>query len=121
MTPYLPNTTLVAVILISGLSSATAIWLTEDRIERQRSAGDANPAGPLSPEDSRRYTHDVQLYYGETGLLMDKWKRWLEEMTHGKGLAETLAVGSLGAAAGLFWVARKHRNPARLAKGKIEY
>ena len=51
------------VILVSGLGSATSIWLTQDRIDRQQSAGDASITGPLSPEDSRRYAHDVELYY----------------------------------------------------------
>ena len=91
------------VILVSGLGSATSIWLTQDHIDRQQSAGDASITGPLSPEDSRRYAHDVELYYGETGLLVDKWKRELAEWTQGKPLARLIAVASLILATGLFY------------------
>ncbi len=63
-------------------------------------------AAPLEPDDSRRYTHDVELYYGKTGLLMDKCTRWLEGLMHGKSLARTIAVTSLIGATGCFLIAR---------------
>jgi hypothetical protein len=96
---------LALVILLSGLGSAASIWLAQDRVDQQTRAADTT--GPLSPEDSRRYTHDVQLYYGETGLLMDKWKRWLKETGRGKGFATALAVASLVVASGVFFVAHR--------------
>ncbi len=99
------------VILIAGLSSAACIWLAPDQLDGQRGAKDTT--GPLSPEDSRRYTHDVELYYGETGLLADKFRRWLEGLTHGKGLAETVGVGSLVLAAGCFCVSAAYRRAQR--------
>jgi hypothetical protein len=101
------------VILVSGLSTAASIWLAQDRIDRQRSAGGTDLTGALSPDDSRRYTHDVELYYGETGLLVDKWRRWLEEWTRGKPLSKLVAVASLASAMGLFYVAAHRRSPTR--------
>ena len=101
------------IILLSGLGGATSIWLAQDRIDRQMAAGGTDATGPLSPEDSRRYTHDVEMYYGETGMLMDKWERWWERMTHGKPLAETMAVVSLAAAGGLFYFAARTGHPRR--------
>jgi hypothetical protein len=98
-------------ILLAGLGSAAFIWLDQDRIDRQKSAQATNGAETLSPEDSRRYTHDVELYYGETGMLMEKWKRWVREMTQGKPLAEMIAVVSLLSAGGLFYLASR-RNRA---------
>lgn len=98
---------LAVTILVSGLGSAISIWLAQDRIDRQTRAEGTDIAGPLSPEDSRRYTHDVEMYYGKTGLLMDKWGRWWEEMTHGKGLAKSIAVASLVIAGGVFYWATK--------------
>ena len=97
------------VILLGGLGSATFIWCEQDQMERRMNAaplneGDsASTAQPLSPEDSRRYTHDVEMSYGQTGLLVDKWKRWWAEWTHGKPLAKTIAVASLIMASGLFY------------------
>ena len=97
------------VILVSGLGSATSIWLAQDRIDRQRNANEANSVEPLAPEDSRRYTHDVELYYGETGLLVDKWKRELKTWTQGKSLANLIAVASLIMASGVFYLAAGRR------------
>ena len=95
-------------ILLVGLSSAVVIWRAQDRIDRQNGDGGIADAGaaPLAPEDSRRYTHDVEQYYGETGLLADKWTRWLEGLAHGKSLAKTIAVLSLLTAGGCFFSAR---------------
>jgi hypothetical protein len=90
---------------------ATSIWLAQDQIDRQaRAAGTsdletAEGAGPLAPDDSRRYTHAVKVYYGETGLLLDKWKRGLEGLTQGKALAKTIAVSCLVVASGFFYIA----------------
>ena len=99
---------LAVTILVSGLGSAISIWLAQDRIDRQTRAEVTDIAGPLPPKDSRGYTHDVEMYYGKTGLLMDKWGRWWEEMTHGKPLAKTIAVASLVVAVGVFYWASKH-------------
>ena len=104
-------------ILLGGLGSATFIWCVQDQIERQALAAQTNGQGPgssaqpLAPEDSRRYTHDVEMYYGETGILMDKWSRWWNELTHGKPLAETIAFSSLIVASGLLY-ATSPRRPA---------
>ena len=102
---------LAVIVLVGGLGMATSIWLAEDEIDRQTRIQQTNDLeatealGPLSPEDSRRYTRDVKVYYGETGLLLDKWSRTSEELTHGKGLAKTIALASVLATVGLFWFA----------------
>jgi hypothetical protein len=95
-------------ILLAGLGSAVVIWQAQDRIDRQDGEGGATNTGaaPVAPEDSRRYTHDVEQYYGETGLLADKWTRWFEGLAHGKSLAMTIAVLSVVAASGCFFSAR---------------
>jgi hypothetical protein len=95
------------VIMASGLGSATSIWLTQARLDRQMAARGPDVRGPLTPEDSRRYTHDLQLYYGQTGLLTEKWKRWLGELTQGKPLAGVIAVASLLIGGGLFYMPRR--------------
>jgi hypothetical protein len=105
---------LAVIVLAVGLGSAASIWLAQDRIDRQTSAAGADVSGPLSPDDSRRYTHDVEVYYGETGLLMDKWERWLGAMTRGKPLATTIAVVSVGAALVLFRLTATQSRAAEL-------
>ena len=100
------------IILVAGFATTASIWLAQDRIDRQRGADGTEITGPLSPEDSRRYTHDVELYYGATGLLMDKWRRWWAEWTQGKPLAKVVAVASLIMAGGLFYAAANRSRPA---------
>src|ERR1035437_5934183 len=63
---------LAVIVLICGLGTASSIWLAQDRTNRKGSAGGTDITGPLFPQDSRRYTHNVELYYGEPGLLMDQ-------------------------------------------------
>jgi hypothetical protein len=99
------------IILVAGLSTAASIWLAQDRIDRLRTDGEADVNGPLSPEDSRRYTHEVEVYYGQTGLLMEKWRRWWEEWTQGKLLAEVIKVSSVILASGVFYMAGNRRCP----------
>ena len=104
------------VILLSGLVTATAIWLSQDRIDRQARAQrnqDSRVMEALSPEDSRRSTHDVEMYYGKSGLLLDKATRWLEELSHGKPLAWTIAVASLVIAGGCLFLARIYHSAPR--------
>lgn len=103
---------LAVIVLICGLGTASSIWLAQDRTNRKGSAGGTDITGPLFPQDSRRYTHNVELYYGETGLLMDKWKRWWNEMTQGKPLATIIAVASLVMAGGCFYLAANQSKPS---------
>jgi len=98
-------------LLVAGIVSAVLIWRAQDLVERQaRKQRPESQFTPLAPEDSRRYTHDLEQYYGETGLLTDKLTRWLDELTHGKPLAYTVAVLALFASGGCFLVARISRN-----------
>ena len=99
------------VILVIGLSSAVSIWVVQDRVDRQRNAGAPNATEPVSPDDSRRYTHDVEMYYGQSGLLAERWKRSLQELTHGKPLAYTIAGASLASAGALLYVAGRLCRP----------
>ena len=105
----LPSTLnwLGVLVLSAGLGSAVLIWRAQDRMDRENEAAQtADPAAPLSPLDSRRQVRDVELYYGKTGVLMEK----ADELFHGKPLAKSIAVVSVIAAAGLFLVAARLRD-----------
>jgi hypothetical protein len=98
-------------ILLVGFGSAISIWRAQDRIDRQdrkRRPVDI-AAAPLAPDDSGRYTRDVEIYSGKTGLLLDKWTRWLQGLAHGKPLAKAIAALSLVVASGFFLVAKISR------------
>jgi hypothetical protein len=93
-----------SVILVLGLSAAGWVWYDQDRIDRQNEAIQTDESGaPLAPLDSRKHVRDVQLYYGNLGVLMEK----AEGLLHGKPLAKTIAVASAMTAAGLFMIASR--------------
>ncbi len=104
-----------ALVLIVGLGFSVAIWCEQNRIDRATNPGGTNNlAGafqePLSPDDSGRYSHDVEVYYGKSGLLLDKATRWLAGLMHGKPLAKTIGVASL-VLAGIFFFASAAYHP----------
>jgi hypothetical protein len=96
---------LAVTVFLSGLCCAGYIWIAQDRLERQAKAEGVELAGAVAPEDSRRYAHDTELYYGKTGLLVEGWKRSLGVLTHGKGLALTIGMVSLVMAVGIYYFA----------------
>ena len=96
------------VILLAGLGSALAIYLTA-----------ANDAGgvlgyeaaggyvyPLTPEDSKMYLHDLELYGGKANVLADELLRWFAGLWHGKTLAFTVAFITILLSFGTFFLAR---------------
>jgi len=92
------------VILLVGLDSAVLIWRAQDRIEREEEATQTtDPATPLSPLNYRKHARDVEIYYGQSGVLMEK----AEALLHGKPLAKAIAVVSVLTATGLFLVAAR--------------
>ena len=70
-----------------------------------------NPSDPLAISDSKKQTRQVEIYYGKTGVLMERWSEDWEILTHGKGLAKSVVVVSSLTAAACFLIAT--RLPAR--------
>jgi hypothetical protein len=92
---------LAGLILAAGWISAAWTWRAQDEVDRQNANRDPR-LQMMAPGDSARYTRQVEIYYGKTGLLTDRGLRALEELTHGKSLAMALAGGSFLVALGLF-------------------
>lgn len=107
------------VLLVAGLGIAASIWSSQDRRERQarphrgKTVHEVTILDPLAAEDSNRYAQNVELYYGKSGLLMDKTMRWLESLGQGKPLAWTVATVSVVLGGGIFLLAALYR-PDRL-------
>jgi hypothetical protein len=92
-----------AILLTVGITASAAIWWAQDRADRQAGGEWTNVVDWLAPEDSARYTRQVEIYYGKIGVLTEKWLQGLGELGHGKPLAKLIAVTSCIAAGGL-WV-----------------
>jgi len=100
-------------LLVAGLTTAALVWQAQDRVDRQNAAlqaadaGNVSSAAPLQPADSRKHTRQVEIYYGKMGLVIEQFTDWADGLTHGKPLADTIAVLSLAAAASLFALAKR--------------
>src|SRR5689334_9521063 len=86
-----------ATVLVAGLGSAIAIYLT---------AGNATDSSLVDDfENSKRYHHSLELYGGEMNVLTDQLNRWFESLWHGESLAYTIACITLAISGGIFFVA----------------
>ena len=97
-----------AVVLLIGLGSAVAIYLSAD--EARDGEQGYEVAGkfiyPAMQERSKRYQHDLEMYGGKAAVLADDFNRWFDDLWRGQTLAFTVAVLSAFAAFGFFVAAR---------------
>lgn len=94
-------------ILLVGLSSAVYLYLAAMNGSNADSGYEV-VGGFIYPADgnSRKYTHDLQLYGGKAALLADDFMRWFDGLWHGKSLAFTVAVITIFLSFSFFLVAR---------------
>jgi len=86
------------VILVIGLGTAAFLYP-----RGSASAGDASTDGdaPLSLQDSRRDSRELEIYNGKLGVLVDKWVGIGHAWMQPKPLAITIALASGIAALGV--------------------
>lgn len=73
-------------ILLAGLVAAGWIHLAAGR-----AAPEGATAQMLSPEHSKKFIHDLQVYGGKANVLMYQFTAWLEGLFQGQNLAYTVA------------------------------
>ena len=93
-------------ILLVGLASAVIIWRAHAGEQQTRDEQIINPEAPLTPSDSRKQSREIEIYYGKTGLLFERWSEQAAALFHGKALAKVIAIGSGITAFGCFRAAR---------------
>ena len=97
-----------AAILLVGLGTAVAIWRAQDRVDKSNPDQEVgNAMAPLAPTDSPKQSRDIEIYYGKTGLLMQRWSEKAKDLTHGKPLADLIGVVSALTATGCFLLAAR--------------
>ncbi len=98
-----------AVILLAGVGSATWIYLTagnnSDDVMGYETAG--GHVYPVSPEDSKMYMHNLELYGGKINVLANELVRWFAGLWHGKSLAYSVACISIIISFGFFFAANR--------------
>jgi hypothetical protein len=97
---------ITAAILLIGLSNSVLIYLTAESYS-ERVLGYEMSGGsvyPITPEDSKKYRHDLELYGGKANVLADEFVSWFYGLWHGKSLAFTVAFITIFASFGFFLV-----------------
>jgi len=97
-----------AIILLVGLSSSILIYLTVKNDSKSVLGYEivGGNAYLITPENSKKYLHDLNLYGGKAAVLADEFSRWFIGLWHGKSLAFTVACITIFISLGFFFVAR---------------
>jgi hypothetical protein len=108
---------LSAVILLTGLGSAALIY-------HRAAPGPDSALGyesadgiisPLSPENSKLYRHNLEVYGGKFSVIMDDFRRWFVGLWQGKSLAVIIAGTALLISLALFSAAQRLAPPRKFA------
>jgi hypothetical protein len=105
------------IILLGGLGSALLIYhLAENNLTDVLGyeEGDGS-VYPISPQDSKKYIRDLELYGGKANVLATEFRLWVVGLWQGKSLAFTVAVITTLLSLGFFYAA--HHPPSRLSSG----
>jgi len=103
---------IAAILVMVGLGSAILIYLTaendSDSVFGYEAVG--GYVYPTTPEDSKMYRHDLELYGGKANVLADELMRWFVGLWHGKNLALTVSCITIFISFWVFFVARHLRS-----------
>jgi hypothetical protein len=104
------------------LGSAIAIYLTAEN-DSESVLGYEVIGGnvyPIRPEDSKMYSHNLELYGGKANVFADELMRWFDGLWHGKSLASTVACLTILISLGFFFFARHLPSSTRDENNRIE-
>lgn len=88
---------IAASILLAGLASAIVIYL--------RAGHTPDALLEFSPETSKKYLRDLELYGGTANVLAVQFQTWFEGLWHGRSLAYSVVVIAVVAAFGYVFFA----------------
>ena len=94
------------VLLLVGFAAAGFIWRSQNGVTQSDQQA-ADPAAPLAPSDSRKQSRQIEIYYGKSGVLFERWSERLQSLEHGKPLAKAIVVVTCITAFGCFFVAAR--------------
>ena len=87
---------IATLILLIGLGSAIAVYVTADSTSENASVQEF--------ELSKKYHRDVEVYGGQAGVFADQFNRWFDSIWHGESLAYTIACITIVVSGGIFFV-----------------
>jgi hypothetical protein len=109
-----------AVILLVGLSSSLGIYLTAGNASQSVLGYEivGGNAYLITPENSKKYVHDLKLMGGNAAVFADEFNRWFIGLWHGESLAVTVACITIFISLGFFFAAKT--SPSYEEKGQGE-
>jgi len=96
-----------ALVLLIGLSASLLLYLRAEKTETvfgYEIVG--GKAYLVTPENSKRYVHDLERIGGKAAVFADEFSRWFVGIWHGKSLAFVVAGITILISLGFFFVGR---------------
>jgi hypothetical protein len=106
-----------AMILLAGLGSAAVIYHRAGNA-LDGAAGHESADGviyQITPENSKLYRHNLEVYGGKFSVIMDDFSRWFAGLWQGKSLAVIIACTTIIISMGLFYAAHHSTHPLKAA------
>jgi hypothetical protein len=102
-----------AIILVAGLGSSALIYHRAVNLSDSASGYETADGTilPISPEDSRMYRHNLEVYGGKLNVMMDDFRRWVAGLWQGKSLAVIIACTTIIISYGFFYAANYVTQP----------
>lgn len=100
-----------AIILVVGLGSAAFIY--QRAVNNSYSEVTDETMHQIMLQNSKLYRHNLEVFGGKLNVIMDDFRRWLNELWHGKSLAFIMACISIIISALFFYTANYLTQPSR--------
>ena len=97
-----------ALVLLVGLAGAILIYQRAENGAGGAVRYEEGSGGyyPITPEDSKKYLRDMELYGGKANVIADAFKRWFVGLWQGKSLAYIVGCIAVITSFGVFYLAR---------------
>ncbi len=101
------------IILVIGLGGAALIYHRAANLPGGASGYETADGTilPISPEDSKMYRHNLEVYGGKLNVMLDDFRRWFEGLWQGKSLAVIIAATTIIISYGFFYAANYLTQP----------
>ena len=96
------------IILVIGLGSAALIYHRAANLPGGASGYETADGTilPITPEDSKMYRHNLEVYGGKLNVMMDDFRHWFIGLWQGKSLAVIIACSTIIISYGFFYAAQ---------------
>ena len=104
---YILLTIASVLVLLTGLLGAVLIYQAADNASDDASIYEQGEGStyPVSPQDTKKYLRDMELYGGKANVLATELRLWLVGLWQGRSLAYMLACIAILVSFALFYAA----------------